>query len=42
MLRRIFGPKCEEAVGGSRSLYSEEMRDLNTSPSIIRAKNEEG
>jgi hypothetical protein len=36
LLRRIFGPKRHEVTGGWRKLHNEELRDLNSSPSIIR------
>jgi hypothetical protein len=36
VLRRIFGPKREEAVGGWRRLHNEELHNLYTSPNIIR------
>jgi hypothetical protein len=36
VLRRIFGPKRDEVMGGWRRLHNEELRDLNSSPSIIR------
>jgi hypothetical protein len=36
VLRKIFGPKREEVVGGSRRLHSEELHNLYTSPNIIR------
>jgi hypothetical protein len=36
MLRRIFGPKSDEVTGELRKLHSEELRDLYSSPSIIR------
>jgi hypothetical protein len=36
MLRRIFGPKEDEVAGGWRKLHNEELRDLYSSPSIIR------
>jgi hypothetical protein len=36
VLRRIFGPKRDEVTGGWRKLHNEELRDLYTSPSIIR------
>jgi hypothetical protein len=36
MLRRIFGPKRAEVTGGWRKLHNEELRNLNSSPSIIR------
>jgi hypothetical protein len=35
-LRRIFGPKREGVTGGWRKLHNEELRDLYSSPSIIR------
>jgi hypothetical protein len=36
VLRRIFGPKREEVVGGWRRLHNEELCKLYASPSIIR------
>jgi hypothetical protein len=36
MLRRIFWPKRDEVTGGWRKLHNEEIRDLYSSPSIIR------
>jgi hypothetical protein len=36
VLRRIFGPKRDEVTGGWRKLHNEELRDLSSSPSIIR------
>jgi hypothetical protein len=36
VLRRIFGPKRDEATGEWRKLHNEELRDLYSSPSIIR------
>jgi hypothetical protein len=36
VLRRIFGPKRDEVTGGWRKLNNEELRDLYSSPSIIR------
>jgi hypothetical protein len=36
VLRRIFGPKMDEMTGKWRKLYNEELRDLYSSPSIIR------
>jgi hypothetical protein len=36
VLRRIFGPKRDEATGERRKLYNEELCDLYSSPSIIR------
>jgi hypothetical protein len=35
-LRRIFGPKRDEMMGGWRKLHNEELHDLYSSPSIIR------
>jgi hypothetical protein len=36
VLRRIFGPKRDEVTGGWRKLRNEELRNLCSSPSIIR------
>jgi hypothetical protein len=36
VLRRIFGPKSDEVMGGWRKLHNEELRDLYSSSSIIR------
>jgi hypothetical protein len=36
VLRRIFGPKKDEVTGDWRKLHNEELRDLYSSPSIIR------
>jgi hypothetical protein len=36
VLRRIFGPKGEEMVGGWRRLHNEELRNLYASQNIIR------
>jgi hypothetical protein len=36
VLRRIFGPKMDEVTGEWRKLHNEELRDLYSSPSIIR------
>jgi hypothetical protein len=36
MLIGIFGPKRDEVTGGWRKLHNEELRDLYSSPSIIR------
>jgi hypothetical protein len=33
---RIFGPKRDEETGGWRKLHNEELRNLYSSPSIIR------
>jgi hypothetical protein len=36
VLRRIFGLKRDEVTGGWRVLYSEELHNVYSSPSIIR------
>jgi hypothetical protein len=36
VLTRIFGPKRVEVKGGWKKLHNEELRDLYSSPSIIR------
>jgi hypothetical protein len=36
VLRRIFGPKRDEMMEGWRKLHKKELRDLYSSPSIIR------
>jgi hypothetical protein len=36
VLRRIFGPKRDEVTGEWRKLHNEDLRDLYSSPSIIR------
>jgi hypothetical protein len=36
VLRRIFGPKRNEVTGEWRKLHNEELRNLYSSPSIIR------
>jgi hypothetical protein len=36
MLRRVFGPKRDEVTGVWRKLNNEELRDLYSSPNIIR------
>jgi hypothetical protein len=36
VLRRIFGPKRDEVMGGWRKLHNEEIHNLYSSPSIIR------
>jgi hypothetical protein len=36
VLSRIFGPKRDEVTGGWRKLHNEELRDLYSSPSMIR------
>jgi hypothetical protein len=36
VLTRIFGPKRDEVKRERRKLHNEELRDLYSSPSIIR------
>jgi hypothetical protein len=36
VLRRIFGPKRDEVTSEKRKLHNKELRDLYSSPSIIR------
>jgi hypothetical protein len=36
MLRRIFGPKKDEIIGGWRKLHNEEIHNFLSSPNIIR------
>jgi hypothetical protein len=36
VLRRIFGPKRDEVTGEWRKMHNEELRDMYSSPSIIR------
>jgi hypothetical protein len=36
VLRRIFGPRRDEVTGEWRKLHYQELRDLYSSPSIIR------
>jgi hypothetical protein len=36
VLRRIFGPKGDEVMGGWRKLHNEEHHNLYSSPSMIR------
>jgi hypothetical protein len=36
VLRRMFGPKRDAVTGWWRKLHNEELRDLYSSPSIIR------
>jgi hypothetical protein len=36
VLRRIFGLKWDEMIGGWRKLHNEELHNLYSSPSIIR------
>jgi hypothetical protein len=39
VLRRIFGPKRDGVTGEWRKLHNEELRDLYSSPRIIRMIN---
>jgi hypothetical protein len=36
VLRRVFGPKRDEVTGEWRKLHNEELRDVYSSPSLIR------
>jgi hypothetical protein len=36
VLRSIFGPKRNEVTGVWRKLNNEELRDLHSSPTIVR------
>jgi hypothetical protein len=36
VLKRIFGPKIDDVMGGWRKLHDEELNNLYPSPSIIR------
>jgi hypothetical protein len=36
VLRRIFGPKRDEMIGGWRKLHNEKLHNLYPSPNIIR------
>jgi hypothetical protein len=36
VLRRIFGPEKDEVTGGWRKLHNEELRNLYSSPDMIR------
>ena len=36
MLRRLFGPKRDEVTGEWRKLHNGELKDLYSSPSIVR------
>jgi hypothetical protein len=36
VLRRIFGSKGDEVMGGWRKLHSKELRNLYSSSSVIR------
>jgi hypothetical protein len=38
VLRRIFGPKRDEVTGGWRKLHNEELRNLYSSPNIMRSQ----
>jgi hypothetical protein len=35
VLRRIFGPKGKEVVGGYRKMHNEELHNLYVSPNTI-------
>jgi hypothetical protein len=36
MVRRIFGPKRDEIIGGWEKLDNEELHNLRSSPNIVR------
>jgi hypothetical protein len=36
VLRRIFGPKRDEVTGEWRKFHNEDLRDVDSSPNIIR------
>jgi hypothetical protein len=36
VLRGIFGPRVEEVTGGWRKLHNEELRNLCSSPDMVR------
>jgi hypothetical protein len=36
VLRKIFGPKRDEVIGGRRKVHDEELQNLNSSQSIFR------
>jgi hypothetical protein len=36
VLRKIYGPKRDEVIGGWRKLHNEELHNLYSSPSVIR------
>jgi hypothetical protein len=36
VLRRIFGPKTDEARGEYRTLYNDEFNDLYFYPNVVR------
>jgi hypothetical protein len=36
VLRRIFGPKRDEVTGDGKKLHNEELRNLYSSPNIIK------
>jgi hypothetical protein len=41
VLRRISGPRRDEVTGKCRKLHNEELRDLYSSPSMIRTVKED-
>jgi hypothetical protein len=36
VLRRIFGARGDEIIGGWRKLHNEELHNIHSSPNIIR------
>jgi hypothetical protein len=41
VLRRIFGPKRDEVTREWRKQHNEELKDLYSSPDIVRVINQE-
>jgi hypothetical protein len=39
VLKRIFGSKKEEVVGGWRRLHNEELHNFNASPNVVTVIN---
>jgi hypothetical protein len=37
---KVLEPRRKKVTGNSRKLHSEEMKDLHSSPNIIRVQNE--
>jgi hypothetical protein len=42
VLRRLFGPKRDEKIGGCRKVYNKELGDLYFSPNVNRMSNSRG
>jgi hypothetical protein len=41
-MRKTFGPKRDEVRGDWTKLFNEELRDLYSSPNIIKCSNQGG